>query len=73
MAVEMFSIAREGLHRQCLTDGQGRDEAIYLGTMADNADAGRSPADEIIAGWQGDWKGDVRRLIEYAAYKHTSA
>jgi len=69
LATELATIAREGLHRQSRTSRHGDDESIYLERLAEQIDAGRCPADGLIEHWQGDWHGDVDRLIQYATYR----
>ncbi len=67
-ARELVSIALEGLRRQHIAGCGADDERRYLATVAADVGEGLCPADRILALWQGEWGGDINRLIAYAAY-----
>jgi glutamate--cysteine ligase len=68
LARELVEIARGGLAR--IGDGQGgeSDERGFLDPLLAVAERGRSPGEEVLAQWEGAWRGSPERLIEYARY-----
>ena len=44
------------------------DERGFLDPVRERLEAGRSPAEEILAHWEGDWRRSLERLIEYSRY-----
>jgi len=68
-ARDLVGIAAEGLRRQELVDGDGRDESVYLEPLAADVADGVTPADRIVALWTGAWAGNVERLVEHATYR----
>ena len=69
LAREFLEIATEGLRRQHVVNDLGNDETIYLEPLKTLLSQGKCPADVIIEKWQGDLQRDVRKLIEFTAYK----
>jgi glutamate--cysteine ligase len=68
LARELVAIARAGLVR--IGDG-GRgesDERGFLDPLLAVAERGRSPGEEVLARWEGEWERSPQRLIEYARY-----
>ncbi|MCL4685046.1 glutamate--cysteine ligase [Myxococcota bacterium] len=65
LARELVRIAGEGLRRQA---PRGVDESRHLEPLEELVARGRSPGEEVLARWQGDWAGRPDRLIEYARY-----
>ncbi|MBI5505496.1 MAG: glutamate--cysteine ligase [Deltaproteobacteria bacterium] len=68
-ARELVEIGRVGLTRQRVEDSHGNDETVYLERMEEDLRGGRNPASRIIENWQGEWNGQIDRLIEAAAYR----
>jgi glutamate--cysteine ligase len=68
LARELLEIARAGLAR--IGDGHGgeSDERGFLDPLLAVAERGRSPGEEVLAQWEGAWRGSPERLIEYARY-----
>jgi glutamate--cysteine ligase len=68
LARELVAIAREGLVR--IGDGSGgeSDERSFLDPLEEIAERGRSPGEEVLARWEGEWERSPARLIEYARY-----
>ena len=68
LARELVEIARAGLAR--IGDGQGgeTDERGFLDPLLAVAERGKSPGEEVLARWEGAWRGSPERLIEYARY-----
>ncbi len=69
IAKELFDIAWEGLKRQRSLNSNGEDETIYLKPLQDLLSQGKCPADFLIEKWEGELEGDIKKLIEYSAYK----
>ena len=59
VARDTLAIARGGLTRRDRRDAQGRDEAIYLAPLESIADRGQTRADDLLALFNGEWKGRV--------------
>ncbi len=68
IAVDMVAIAREGLKNRARFSGGMVDERGYLSELEDIADSGLTPADRLLALYQGDWEGDVTRMYRDFAY-----
>jgi len=68
LARELVSLARAGLAR--IGDGAGgeSDERGFLDPLEAIVERGRSPGEEVLARWEGEWKSSPERLIEYARY-----
>ena len=68
LARALVEIARTGLAR--IGDGRGgeTDERGFLDPLLAVLERGRSPGEEVLARWEGAWRGSPERLIEYARY-----
>lgn len=69
LAKELFEIAWEGLRRQAVLNAQGNDETIYLTPLKTLLSEGKCPADVLIEKWEGELQQDIKKLIDYAAYR----
>lgn len=69
LARELCQIAWEGLKRHRVLDSSGEDETIYLKPLRDLLDRGKCPADILIEKWEGELDHDIKKLIDYTAYK----
>ena len=69
LARELLEIAWEGLKRQRVLNGNGDDETIYLKPLRDLLSQGKCPADMLVEKWEGELEHDIKKLIEYSAYK----
>ncbi|MDP2604843.1 MAG: glutamate--cysteine ligase [Deltaproteobacteria bacterium] len=69
LAKELFQIAWEGLRRQNAPNDLGEDETIYLSSLKTLLFQGKCPADVLIEKWEGELQHDIKKLIEYSAYK----
>jgi len=66
---EVVRIAREGLARQAVPNGRGQDETVFLDPLIDRLEQGWDcPARQVLALWNGEWRGDVRRLIAHSRF-----
>jgi len=68
LARELVEISRRGLARIADGGDGAPDERGFLDPLAALAERGRSPGDEVLARWEGAWRGSPERLIEYARY-----
>jgi glutamate--cysteine ligase len=71
----LFEIAREcvalshaGLRRRGHIDHLGRDESRYLEPLERIIDQGRTPAEEMLAKFDGSWKGSVEPAYDEYAF-----
>ena len=69
LAKELFQIAWEGLRRQRDLNRNGEDETIYLKPLRDLLFQGKCPADLLVEKWEGELQHDIKKLIDYSAYK----
>ena len=67
IAADVLKLARLGLARRGLTDTSGCDETRFLDPLDEIVARGRTVADDLIARFNGDWKGSVDPAFE--AYK----
>jgi len=73
-ARELVAVAREGLRRlaagSAASSGCGgeTEEGAYLDPVDELLGRGKSPGQDVLDRWQGEWAGDPRRLIEHARY-----
>jgi len=47
----------------------GEDESIYLEPLKALVSQGKCPADVILEKWQGELHRDIKKLIDFTAYK----
>jgi glutamate--cysteine ligase len=71
LARELGSIAEEGLRRQAVLDGEGRDERLYLEPVRELLSAGRAPAQVIAERWSGPWKEQMAPLVADSGFPAT--
>jgi glutamate--cysteine ligase len=65
---EVLTMARAGLVRRARQDSAGRDEAMYLRPLDAIVERGRSPAQDWIERFNGDWGGSVDPAFAEAIY-----
>lgn len=68
VARDMVHIAREGLKNRARFSGGMVDERGYLSELEDIADSGVTPAERLLALYNGEWQGDLSRLYRDFAY-----
>ena len=68
VARELLAISRRGLERIGARNEVGEDESLYLEPLERIAALGASPAAQLLESWNGPWKQDISRLVEYAKY-----
>jgi glutamate--cysteine ligase len=69
LAREVIAIAAEGLRRQAVLDGDGRDESRYLDPVLEQAERGRTLAEDLLRHWTGPWERRMEPLIEASAVR----
>ena len=67
-AMDVLTIAKQGLRNRNYLSGGLVDETGYLGELFDIADSGLTPADRLLELYNGPWQGDIRKLYETEAY-----
>ena len=69
LARELVEIARAGLAPHRRRAAAARPTSAASSTRCwPCAERGRSPGEEVLAQWEGAWRGSPERLIEYARY-----
>jgi glutamate--cysteine ligase len=66
VARDMVALAQGGLARRARLDLFGKDEGKYLEPLAEIVETGRSPADRLLADYNGPWEGDIDKVFETA-------
>jgi glutamate--cysteine ligase len=64
---EMIGLALGGLERRARLNRQGEDEGKALTPLIETIEQDRSPADRLLAAYQGPWAGDIDRVFEVSA------
>ena len=62
VAERVLAISREGLERR------GHAEAKFLASLQGIVDTGVTPAEELVAKFEGEWGGDIDRLFDEYCY-----
>ena len=70
LAETVLDISRGGLRRRARPGfgGMVPDERHFLTALEDSVEDGKSPADELLEHYHGDWNGDLTRI--YADYSY---
>lgn len=68
VAVAVVEIARAGLRRRRRLDSTGQDESHLLDTLAEIAQSGRTPAEQLLEDYATRWKGRIDPVFEQEAY-----
>jgi glutamate--cysteine ligase len=65
-AQQLTIIANDALHRFARTDVTDVDESIFLAPLKEQIFIKeKSPAEELVALYEGEWNGDLSRIIEW--------
>jgi glutamate--cysteine ligase len=67
IAESAIAIAMDGLARRAELDSEGRDERVHLEPIASLVSRGRSPADELLEGLEGEQPDLRQQIIERTA------
>jgi len=70
LAREAVAIAYDGLKARGRQGAGGLipDETHFLSALKESVESGQSPADEMLARYEGEWGGDLGRIYEAYAY-----
>lgn len=68
VARELVALSRAGLERLAVRDASGADESSLLAPLEDVLERGTSVARHCVEQWNGPWRQEISRLVEYARY-----
>jgi glutamate--cysteine ligase len=70
LARELVNIAHAGLKARAMPGAGGLvpDETHFLAALQETVESGKTPADELLDHYNGDWHGDLNRI--YAEYSY---
>ena len=70
LAREVLALSEAGLKARARAGAGGLvpDETHFLNALKESIDSGKTPADELLAHYHGDWNGDLSRI--YAEYSY---
>jgi len=68
LAQEVLGIARKGLRSRRRINAASQDESVYLEPLEEVAASGQTLADELIARFEGPWRGDIDHVFEEYAF-----
>ncbi len=68
LARELVGIADAGLAGIAARGETDRDERGFLDVLREQIELGVSPGEVVLERWNGEWRGQPERLIEYARY-----
>ncbi|QDY69688.1 glutamate--cysteine ligase [Qingshengfaniella alkalisoli] len=70
LAREVVAIAEAGLKSRAIpgADGLIADETHFLNALQESVETGRTPADELLSLYQGEWQGDLSRIYKEFSY-----
>ncbi len=68
IASELLEIARAGLRARNEVDSFGDNEEHFLNAVESVVEEGRTPADEMLAKFHGEWGGNISHVFEEYAY-----
>jgi glutamate--cysteine ligase len=70
VAKEVLDIARGGLKARARPGlgGMVQDERHFLHALEDSVETGKTPADELLDKYNGEWHGDLTRIYGEFSY-----
>jgi glutamate--cysteine ligase len=68
IALDALQISHKGLHNRQRIDSLGMDETHFLKPLFQTAHSGLTPADELLAAFDGRWEGGVDPIFQEYAY-----
>ncbi len=70
LAREVVAIAESGLKARAKPGAGGliADETHFLSALKDSLDSGKTPADELLEHYNGDWGGDLTKIYKPYSY-----
>lgn len=67
-AWRFLDLSRSGLQARGFLDAEGRDESRFLQVVEETLSSERTPAEGLLARFNGPWNGDVTRIFSEMAY-----
>lgn len=70
LARQAVAISHQGLKARARPGAGGMipDETHFLNALTESIDTGKAPADELLAQYSGEWKGDLNRIFAEYSY-----
>ena len=68
IALDILEISKAGLRRRAKVDGAGNDETSFLNPLFKIAASGNSPADNLLAAFDGPWGGSIDPIFSEQSY-----
>ena len=68
IALDILEISKAGLHRRAKVDSAGNDETSFLNPLFKIAASGNSPADDLLAAFDGSWGGSIDPVFSEQNY-----
>ena len=68
IALDILEISKAGLHRRAKVDSAGNDETSFLNPLFEIAVSGNSPADNLLAAFDGSWGGSIDPVFSEQNY-----
>lgn len=68
LAKEVVALSRAGLFRREKLSDTGLDETHYLEPIQETLASGRTPAEKMLARYEGEWSGDLSRIFKDYAF-----
>lgn len=68
LADEILDIASMGLTNRARLNSSGDNEAGFLDPLRNIAKTGKTPADQLLEKFNGEWQGDIRKIYETMSF-----
>lgn len=68
LADEILDIASMGLTNRARLNSSGDNEAGFLDSLRNIAKTGKTPADQLLEKFNGEWQGDIRKIYETMSF-----
>jgi glutamate--cysteine ligase len=68
VAREVVALARGGLSRRANLNSEDLDETVFLSSIEEVIASGMTPADQALAAYASDWRGDIEEIFRRDAY-----
>jgi len=68
IALDILEISKAGLRQRAKVDGAGNDETSFLNPLFKIAASGNSPADNLLAAFDGPWGGSIDPIFSEQSY-----
>ena len=70
IAREAVALSHQGLAARARSGAGGMvpDETHFLNALHESIESGKTPADELLDRYHGDWNGDITRVFEDYSY-----